>query len=89
MITDYITDRAITRAELCAKTGLTDREVRAQIAQARRDGAAIVSLSKGYRLTDSNDELYALYKREKARALTILTNQKQIRLRLKAAGYKV
>lgn len=84
-------ENAVTRQALCTRTGLSDRKVREQIEQARRDGCIIINNQdgKGYYRTDNLDEIERQYRQNKRRALSVLSQQKHLRLRLKAAGRQV
>lgn len=92
MITDYIPigrDHAITRKKLCMLTGLSDRQVRENIAQARRN-TPIINLSDGdgYFIPNPSDEadmrLLGRYARqEEARLKSIGWSLKAARKMLK------
>lgn len=90
-ITDYIPegrDRAVTRERLCDLTGMPDRKVRELIERARRGGEIIINAQDGagyYRSEDLRD-VARQYKLNEKRALAILSQQKHLRRRLKAAG---
>ena len=90
-ITDYIPegrDQAVTRERLCGITGLPDRKVRELIERARRGGAIIINAQDGagyYRSEDLRD-VARQYRMNEKRALAILSQQKHLRKRLKAAG---
>ena len=91
MITNLIfegKDNAVTRAQLCAITGMTDRDVRKHIEQLRRVGHIIINNQdgKGYYISDDIDKIEKQYKQNKNRALSILVNQKFLRAKLRAAG---
>ena len=84
-------ENAITRADLAAKLGMSDRVMRRAIEEARLEGLFILNAQDGrgyYRTTDLA-ELKAQYDSDTARALSILTRRKPIRDALKAAGVKV
>lgn len=54
-ITDYITETPISREELCALTGLTDRQVRHEIQKAKLE-MPIINVGTGYyKPTSPND----------------------------------
>ena len=84
-------ENAIKREELSRKSGLTDREMRKQIEQARLSGVIIINLqdSKGYFRPRPNEftELARQYKQNQNRAMSILTKQKYLRRILKEHGY--
>ena len=90
-ILDYIPfghDNAVTRKELCIRTGLTDREVREQIRIKRRD-YAIINLQdgKGYyrpcRTQEGWIELTKYYRQEenriKSHAWSLMGARKEIK----------
>lgn len=84
-------EKAVTRQALCTLTGMSDRKVREQIEQARREGCIIINNQdgKGYYQTDDLDEIERQYQQQRRRALSVLSQQKHLRRRLKAAGRKV
>ena len=47
---------AITGAELCAATGLSDRAMRNRVNRERKEGALILGNDRGYYLAASNSE---------------------------------
>lgn len=81
-------DNAVTRAQLCARTGLPDRKVREEIEQARRRGAIIINAQDGagYFKTDDLSEMKRQFNQNERRAKSILAQQKHLRRRLKEAG---
>lgn len=87
----YGAENAVTRQELCAKTGLTDRAVREAIEIARRQGAFVMNRQdgKGYFLSNDVADLERQYKQDTNRALSILARRKSVRKRLKEIGAKV
>ena len=92
MITEFIpegAEKAIKREELVEKTGMSDRKVRKAIEEARRTGMIILNEGDGYYTTDDLNAMYREYKRETARALSILKTRKALRKKLKDAGYPV
>ena len=92
MIEKYIpygSENAVKREELVKLTGLRDRKVREEIEDARRRGVVILNEGKGYYITNDLDDMYRHYKKETARALSILETRKTIRRKLKEAGYPV
>ena len=84
-------ENAITRQELCSLTKLSDRKVREQIEQARREGNIIINKQdgRGYYRTNDPDEIACQYRQQRRRALSILAHQKHMRRLLKAAGREV
>ncbi len=91
-ILGYGEDKAMTRGELCALLGMTDRAVRKLIEEARReeteDGPFIVNayMGKGYFLATDADEIERHYRGEYSRAMSILVRTKGERKYLKKAG---
>lgn len=84
---------AVSRAELAARAGMSDRQMRAAIQQAREDGELILNAQNGagYFLA-SADDLNAIerqYRQDTARALSILKRRKAMRRLLKEAGRDV
>lgn len=81
-------DKAITRAQLMALTGMSDRNVRKHIELLRNNGHVIVNNQdgKGYYISDDIDKIQMQYKQNKNRALSILINQKFLRAKLREAG---
>lgn len=82
---------AVSRAQLSELTGLSDRAVRKMIQQARQYGYLIINDcdGRGYFQSDNPDEWEKHYKRETARAMTVLRVRKCLRQRLKEAGRRV
>jgi len=86
-ILDYIPtgkDNAVTRAQLCAQTGLGDRAVRKLIEIARVEGAVIVNHQdgKGYYISDDPKDIRRQIATNNSRAMSILRQQKLLRQRL-------
>jgi len=83
-------DNAVTRAELSARLGVPDRQVRKLIHNARDAGALILNRQDGrgyYMATEHDlDELYCQWKQDTARALSILKRRHPLHLLLKKAG---
>lgn len=84
---------AVSRAELASRAGMSDRQMRAAIQQAREDGELILNAQNGagYFLA-SADDLNAIerqYRQDTARALSILKRRKAMRRLLKEAGRDV
>lgn len=84
-------ENAISRADLAIKLGLSDRKMREAVERARIAGLMVCNNEdgSGYYQTADLDELYIQYKRDTARAMSILSRRKPIRDKLKAAGYAV
>ncbi len=84
-------ENAIKRRDLCAKLGMSDRQVRKLIELARRDGNLIMNHSdgRGYYQSEDIDEIERQYWQEQARALSVLRRQKALRRRLVEAGRPV
>lgn len=78
-------ENAIDRYTLADITGLTDRQVRYAIAEARKKGKIIINTGdgKGYYQSDDIDEIEREYRKERKRALSILMRLKQMRRVLK------
>lgn len=64
--------KPIQRDDLCLRTGLSDRKVRIAISELRSNGEPVISLTSGYYLASSKEELLHFVNRERKRALTIL-----------------
>lgn len=75
---------AVTRAQLCAHTGLSDRAVRKLIELARIDGAIIINAQDGagYYISDNPVDIRRQIATNNSRAMTILKQQKCLRRRL-------
>lgn len=91
MITDFIKPGkwlAVTRAQLCALTGMNDRQVRQEIEDARHLWVIINNDGdgKGYYFPTGIDEVEKQYKQNKKRFMSIAHYQKFLRRELKAAG---
>lgn len=84
-------DNAISREALAAKLNTTDRRMRQMIEDARNQGVFILNDGdgKGYYQTTDIDEMERSYRSDRARALSILKRQKEMRRTLKAAGREV
>ena len=63
-------DNAISRQSLCVLSGLTDRNVREEISQLRRE-TPIISSGKGYYLPETAEEVERWIERETRRARSI------------------
>ncbi len=77
-IIDYIPrgkENAISREKLSQITGLSDRKMRQEIANARRDTCIINNQdNKGYYIPDNKEEVRRYIKQEEHRAKSIFTN---------------
>ena len=84
-------ENAISRAQLSRITGNPDREVRNQIAEARKDGDIILNRQDGlgYYQPDKPEEVLRWYRQEHARAMKILMNLTPVRHWLKENGIDV
>lgn len=84
-------ENAVTRTELRRITGKSDRKIREEIEQARREGHIIINNQdgRGYYRTDDPDEIAKQYRQQRRRAMSILAQQKHMRRLLKAAGREV
>ena len=78
--------------DLCAITGYTARNLRAQVAWERKDGALILSSDNGYFLPDEDEhgitpagyaEIERFYSRIRSMAISCFTSGKVARLTLK------
>ena len=88
----YGRENAVSTKQLIALTGLTEREVRRQIALKRRQGALIVSTSvkgnSGYFLPETKAEIEKYVKTQNRRAITELSNLKYAKKWLKEHQYE-
>lgn len=84
-------ENAKTREHLSKETGLSDRNVREAIEQARAQGHIIINNQdgKGYYQSNNIEEINQQYWQIRHRALSILRQQKHLRKILKAAGREV
>lgn len=93
-ITDYIPigkDHAISRARLREMSGLSDRQMREAIEEARHDGAIICAKQTkggGYYIAGDLEEVKEQYWQTMHRALSLLHWTKTMRSVLKEAGYE-
>jgi len=90
-ITDHIGNgkmNATTRRELCTVLGVSDRICREMIEKARLDGEFICNDQdgKGYYMAESDEEILRQYRRDYARAMSLLKRLTPLRRKLKAAG---
>lgn len=81
-------ENAVTRAALCAKLGLPDRQVRRLIQEARDRGEVILNDQSGAGYYISNDvgEIHRQYNTNRSRAMSILRQQKHLRRRILEAA---
>lgn len=81
-------ENAITRNQLVASTGYSDREVRKSIAYLREKGYPIMNDQKGsgYHISYDLDEIERQYRQDTARAMSILKRRKTLRKILKEKG---
>jgi biotin operon repressor len=80
-------DRAISREDLAAKTGLPDRVVRKAIEEIRRSHIILNDQDgKGYYRSYDLADIERNYRQERARALSILYRLKHMRTLLKGGG---
>ena len=72
---------AVSRKSLATMTGLSDRQVRDMIEQARANGALICNDQDGhgYYLAETYDEIQRQYSRDYARAISLLVRLKPFR----------
>lgn len=79
---------ARSRQTLCALTGLTDRQVRQAIEDARNEGIFICTDEdgKGYYLSEDIADLRRQYNKDTARIGAIAKRRKHIRTYLKSKG---
>lgn len=80
---------AISRAELAAAMHTTDRKMRKAVSEAKTQGVMICNDGDGYYQSDELSDLWRQYRRETARAMSILKARKPMREVLKAAGRPV
>ena len=81
---------AIQRHTLASRVGMSDREVRACIEAARRDGVFVVTEHRGgYYLADAIEDVERQYRIDHARALSVLSRLAPMRKYLKERGVKV
>ncbi|MBR1433031.1 MAG: hypothetical protein IJ784_01350 [Ruminiclostridium sp.] len=63
-------ENAVSMEELSARTGKTQREIRAAILEARRKGVPVCSAEQGYWIARTADEATRYYRRQLARIIT-------------------
>ena len=80
---------AISREDLAAALHTTDRKMRKAVAEAKKQGLMICNDGDGYYQSDDLSDLWRQYRRETARAMSILKARKPMRDVLKAAGRPV
>lgn len=80
---------AISREDLAAALHTTDRKMRKAVAEAKKQGLMICNDGDGYYQSDDLSDLWRQYRRETARAMSILKELKPMRDVLKAAGRPV
>lgn len=82
-------DMAVTRKWLCHATGYNDRAVRELLEIARENGALVCNDQdgRGYYLAETEEEIARQYKRDRARALSVLARLKPYRQALKKGAY--
>ena len=80
---------AISREDLAAALHTTDRKMRKAVAEAKTQGVMICNDGYGYYQSDELSDLWRQYRRETARAMSILKARKPMRDVLKAAGRPV
>ena len=80
---------AITREALAAAMHTTDRKMRKAVSEAKRQGLMICNDGDGYYQSDELSDLWRQYRRETARAMSVLKARKPMRDVLKAAGRPV
>lgn len=84
-------ENAVSRSDLCRFMDTNDRQLRKLIARAEEYGYSIGNISngRGYFLTLPDKEGYQYWKQERSRAMAILHRQRNLRRKLKEAGYDV
>lgn len=76
---------AISREDLAAALHTTDRKMRKAVAEAKKQGLMICNDGDGYYQSDELSDLWRQYRRDTARAMSILKARKPMRDVLKAA----
>ena len=82
-------DNAVSREELSASAGYSDRLTRKIIAQLRENGYLICNFGGGYYISTDLDDIERQYRQDTARAMSILKRRKAMRKILKECGRKV
>lgn len=72
-------ENAVSMEELSSRTGLTQREIRAAILEARRKGVPVCSAEEGYWIAQNADEASRCYRRHMARAITTIVAAKPLK----------
>lgn len=87
-IIPYGRNNAISRKDLAAALGMSDRKTRSAIEDARADGLIIINSQdgSGYFQTNDIEEMRRQYRQDTARALAIFRRRKPLRKALIAAG---
>lgn len=82
---------AITRSALAVKLGMSDRQMRKAIEDARYAGLVILNdqNGRGYWISDDILEMRRQYAQDTSRAMSILKRRKPLRDALKAAGQRI
>lgn len=82
---------AISRAALAARLGMSDRQMRKAVEDARSEGLIILCEcnGRGYYQSDDLNEIQTQYVQDTNRAMAILKRRKTMRRLLKAAGRNV
>lgn len=82
---------AISRLALAAKLGMSDRQMRKAVEDARNEGLIILCEcnGRGYYQSNDLDEISYQYRQDTSRAMSILKRRKPMRQLLKAAGRSV
>jgi len=81
---------AVTRSSLSMATGYNDRVVRELLEIARNEGALICNDQDGhgYYLAETEEEIERQYKRDRARALSVLKRLKPYRTALRKGEFR-
>lgn len=80
---------AIKMSELAEKLGVSERDVRALIAEARKqkDGAFFCATNSGYFIPEKPEEVFRCYKRVRAHGVSTIATMTTMRLWLLEHGY--
>lgn len=78
-------ENAVTREQLVARTGMSDRKVRQLIEDARQAGAIIINAQdgRGYYIGSDPAELKRQLATNRRRALSILAQQKHLKRKIR------
>ena len=81
-------DKAVTRSQLCAMTGMSDRGVRKLIENARIEGNIIINAQDGagYYISNDAEDIRRQMATNRSRAMSILRQQKLLRRKLDELG---